>query len=94
MEIGVGTFAVVPVHATVEEGKALPVERPMFILSKPLKMFYNLESDETKIPGKNMGSFPYTGLAFWLGASTSDMANKDSCNLQRAECVAQNPAPP
>ncbi|NXC60051.1 CCD81 protein, partial [Aleadryas rufinucha] len=50
VEIGVGTFAVVPVQASVGEGKVLPVERPMFILSKPLKMFYNLESDETKIP--------------------------------------------
>ncbi|NXM45116.1 CCD81 protein, partial [Gymnorhina tibicen] len=50
VEIGVGTFAVVPVHATLGEGKVLPVERPMFILSKPLKMFYNLQSDETKIP--------------------------------------------
>ncbi|NWW58184.1 CCD81 protein, partial [Ifrita kowaldi] len=50
VEIGVGTFAVVPVHASVEEGKVLPVEKPMFILSKPLKMFYNLESDEFKIP--------------------------------------------
>ncbi|XP_023782355.1 uncharacterized protein LOC111929076 [Cyanistes caeruleus] len=50
VEIGVGSFAVVPVHANVAEGKVLPVERPMFILSKSLKLFYNLESDETKIP--------------------------------------------
>ncbi|NXS29562.1 CCD81 protein, partial [Pomatostomus ruficeps] len=50
VDIGVGTFAIVPVHATVEEGKVLPVERPMFIPNKPLKMFYNLECDETKIP--------------------------------------------
>ncbi|NWW75041.1 CCD81 protein, partial [Climacteris rufus] len=49
VEIGVGTFALVPMHASVEEGKALPVERPVFILSKPLRMFYNLEGDETKI---------------------------------------------
>ncbi|NXW74210.1 CCD81 protein, partial [Hirundo rustica] len=50
VEIGVGSFAVVPAHATVAGGKVLPIERPMFILNKPLKMFYNLESDETKIP--------------------------------------------
>ncbi|NXC00477.1 CCD81 protein, partial [Orthonyx spaldingii] len=50
VEIGVGTFAVLPGHASVKEGKVLPVERPMFILSKPLKMFYNLECDETTIP--------------------------------------------
>ncbi|NWV37136.1 CCD81 protein, partial [Grantiella picta] len=50
VEIGVGTFAVLPAHASVEGGKVLPVERPMFIVSKPLKMFYSLECDETKIP--------------------------------------------
>ncbi|NXO38355.1 CCD81 protein, partial [Locustella ochotensis] len=50
VDIGIGSFAVVPAHATVAEGKVLPIERPMFILNKPLKMFYNLESDETKIP--------------------------------------------
>ncbi|NWZ01514.1 CCD81 protein, partial [Loxia curvirostra] len=49
VDIGVGSFAVVPVHANVEEG-TLPVERPMFIMSKTLKMFYNLEGDEAKIP--------------------------------------------
>ncbi|XP_068043989.1 coiled-coil domain-containing protein 81-like isoform X2 [Anomalospiza imberbis] len=49
VEIGVGSFVVVPTFASVGEGKVLPVERPMFILSKTLKMFYNLESDETKI---------------------------------------------
>ncbi|NXA82888.1 CCD81 protein, partial [Thryothorus ludovicianus] len=52
VEIGIGSFAVLPAHANVAEGKVLPVERPMFILSKPLKMFYNLESDETKIPAE------------------------------------------
>ncbi|NWV29163.1 CCD81 protein, partial [Origma solitaria] len=50
VEIGIGTFAVVSVHANVEDGKVLPVERPMFILNKPLKMFYNLECDEIKLP--------------------------------------------
>ncbi|NWT57714.1 CCD81 protein, partial [Erythrocercus mccallii] len=50
VEIGVGSFVVVPTHASVAEGKVLPVERPMFLLNKPLKMFYNLESEETKIP--------------------------------------------
>ncbi|NXM62701.1 CCD81 protein, partial [Illadopsis cleaveri] len=50
VDIGVGSFAVVPAHATVAEGKVLPIERPMFILNKPLKLFYNLESEEAKIP--------------------------------------------
>ncbi|NXQ43858.1 CCD81 protein, partial [Catharus fuscescens] len=50
VDIGVGSFAVVPALASVAEDKVLPVERPMFILSKSLKMFYNLESDDTKIP--------------------------------------------
>ncbi|NWI95869.1 CCD81 protein, partial [Pitta sordida] len=50
VEIGVGTFALVTVHASVEDGKVLPVERPVFILSKPLRTFYNLECDEIKIP--------------------------------------------
>ncbi|XP_027528938.1 coiled-coil domain-containing protein 81-like, partial [Neopelma chrysocephalum] len=50
VEIGVGTFAIVPVHASVEEGKVLTVERPVFIVSKPLKAFYNLECEETTIP--------------------------------------------
>ncbi|XP_027749724.1 coiled-coil domain-containing protein 81-like [Empidonax traillii] len=50
VDIGVGTFALVPVQAVVEEGKVLTVERPVFIVSKPLQAFYNLECDETKIP--------------------------------------------
>ncbi|NXS05646.1 CCD81 protein, partial [Oxylabes madagascariensis] len=50
VDIGVGSFAVVPAHARVAEDKVLPIERPVFILSKSLKLFYNLESDETKIP--------------------------------------------
>ncbi|XP_032540831.1 coiled-coil domain-containing protein 81-like [Chiroxiphia lanceolata] len=50
VEIGVGTFAIVPVHASVEEGKVLTVERPVFVVSKPLRAFYNLECEEPKIP--------------------------------------------
>ncbi|NWZ93299.1 CCD81 protein, partial [Nesospiza acunhae] len=50
VDIGLGSFAVISVHANVAEGKVLPVERPMFIMNKTLKMFYNLEGDETKIP--------------------------------------------
>ncbi|XP_027489471.1 coiled-coil domain-containing protein 81-like, partial [Corapipo altera] len=50
VEIGVGTFAIVPVHASVEEGKVLTVERPVFVVSKPLRAFYNLECEENKIP--------------------------------------------
>ncbi|NXM32635.1 CCD81 protein, partial [Oxyruncus cristatus] len=50
VEIGVGTFALVPVDASMGAGKVLTVERPVFIVSKPLRAFYNLECDETKIP--------------------------------------------
>ncbi|NWQ68666.1 CCD81 protein, partial [Neopipo cinnamomea] len=50
VEIGIGTFALVPVQASVEEGKVLTVERPAFIVNKHLRAFYNLECDETKIP--------------------------------------------
>ncbi|XP_027489026.1 coiled-coil domain-containing protein 81-like, partial [Corapipo altera] len=50
VETGVGTFAIVPVHASVEEGKVLTVERPVFIVNKHLRTFYNLECEETKIP--------------------------------------------
>lgn len=94
VEIGIGSFAVVPTHATVAEGKVLPIERPMFILNKPVKMFYSLESEEAKIPGKRMGSFPCSGLTIWLGASTSNTANKDSSNLQSAECGHRCGSPP
>lgn len=97
MEIGIGSFAVIPSHANVAEGKVLPVERPMFIMSKTLKMFYNLESDETKIPGKKMGSFPYTDLAFWLGANTSNIAKTlPTCKVPSVgtDVIAQHPAPP
>lgn len=95
MDIGLGSFAVIPVHANVAEGKVLPVERPMFIMNKTLKMFYNLEGDETKIPGKKMASFLYPGLAFWLGANLSNIANINSFTLQSAECGhrCDSPAP-
>ncbi|NXU13422.1 CCD81 protein, partial [Pardalotus punctatus] len=52
VEIGIGTFAVVSVHASVEGGKVLPVERPVFIVNKHLRLFYSLECDEIKIPGE------------------------------------------
>ncbi|NXM01372.1 CCD81 protein, partial [Tyrannus savana] len=50
VDIGVGTFALVPVQAVVEEGKVLTVERPAFIVNKHVRTFYHLECDETKIP--------------------------------------------
>ncbi|NXX26707.1 CCD81 protein, partial [Nicator chloris] len=67
VDIGIGSFAVVPAHASVAEGKVLPIERPMFILNKPLKMFYNLESDETKIPDETPVVHPDFGA---ISAST------------------------
>ncbi|NXN34671.1 CCD81 protein, partial [Nycticryphes semicollaris] len=50
VDIGVGTFAVVPAQATVGEGEVLPLERPVFCLSKLLKKFYKLKCPKTKIP--------------------------------------------
>ncbi|NWH55733.1 CCD81 protein, partial [Fregata magnificens] len=50
VEVGVGTFAVVPAHATVGEGKVLPVERPVFRPCRFLKKFYKLKCAKTKIP--------------------------------------------
>ncbi|KAK4816099.1 hypothetical protein QYF61_011323 [Mycteria americana] len=50
VEIGVGTFAVVPARATVGEDKVLPVERPVFQPCRMLKKFYKLKCAKTKIP--------------------------------------------
>ncbi|KFO82148.1 Coiled-coil domain-containing protein 81, partial [Cuculus canorus] len=50
VHIGVGTFAVVPEHATVGEDKVLPIERPVFQPHRALKKFYNLSCATTKIP--------------------------------------------
>ncbi|KFP80520.1 Coiled-coil domain-containing protein 81, partial [Apaloderma vittatum] len=47
-----GTFAVVPVHSMLGEGKILPVERLMFPSCKYLKKFYKLKCAKTKIPDK------------------------------------------
>ncbi|KFV45575.1 Coiled-coil domain-containing protein 81, partial [Tyto alba] len=52
VEIGIGTFAIVPVHATVGEDEVLPVERPVFQLSRFLKKFYSLKHAKTQIPDK------------------------------------------
>ena len=58
VEIGVGTFAVVPARATVGEDKVLPVERPVFQPCRMLKKFYKLKCAKTKIPGKKRGASP------------------------------------
>ncbi|NWT48742.1 CCD81 protein, partial [Chroicocephalus maculipennis] len=50
VEIGVGTFAVVPACATVGEDEVLPLERPVFKPCKFLKKFYKLKCAKTKIP--------------------------------------------
>ncbi|NXT43244.1 CCD81 protein, partial [Pelecanoides urinatrix] len=50
VKIGIGTFAVVPVHAIVGEHKCLPVERPVFQPCRFLKKFYKLKCAKTKIP--------------------------------------------
>lgn len=58
VEIGVGTFALVPARATVGEDKVLPVERPVFQPCRFLKKFYKLKCAKTKIPGKKTGASP------------------------------------
>ncbi|XP_029863015.1 coiled-coil domain-containing protein 81-like [Aquila chrysaetos chrysaetos] len=60
VEIGVGTFALVPAHATVGEDKALPVERPVFRPCRLLKKFYKLKCAKTKIPDET----PFVQLDF------------------------------
>ncbi|NXK00361.1 CCD81 protein, partial [Corythaixoides concolor] len=50
VEIGIGTFALVPARATVGEDKVLLVERPVFKLCRFLKKFYQLKCAKTKIP--------------------------------------------
>ncbi|NWR54305.1 CCD81 protein, partial [Bucorvus abyssinicus] len=50
VEIGIGTFALVPAHATVAEDTILPVERPVFKPCKFLKKFYHLKCAKTEIP--------------------------------------------
>ena len=58
VEIGVGTFALVPARATVGGDKILPVERPVFQPRRLLKKFYKLKCAKTKIPGKKTGAAP------------------------------------
>ncbi|XP_029859883.1 coiled-coil domain-containing protein 81-like [Aquila chrysaetos chrysaetos] len=60
VEIGVGTFALVPARATVGEDKALPVERPVFRPCRLLKKFYKLKCAKTKIPDET----PFVQLDF------------------------------
>ena len=62
VHIGVGTFAVVPVQATVGEDKVLPVERPVFRPCRFLKKFYKLRCAKTKIPGKRRDACPAQSL--------------------------------
>ncbi|NXC23381.1 CCD81 protein, partial [Corythaeola cristata] len=50
VEIGIGTFALLPARATVGEDKVLLVERPVFKLCRFLKKFYKLKCAKTKIP--------------------------------------------
>ncbi|KAM4637651.1 coiled-coil domain-containing protein 81-like isoform 3-T12 [Amazona ochrocephala] len=50
VDIGIGTFALVLVHAKVGEDKVLPVERPVFQLCRFMKKFYKLQCAKTKIP--------------------------------------------
>ncbi|CAM9814084.1 unnamed protein product [Bubo scandiacus] len=54
VEIGVGTFALVPACATVGEDKVLPVERPVFQPCRLLKKFYKLKCAKAKIPDETL----------------------------------------
>ncbi|KFO89195.1 Coiled-coil domain-containing protein 81, partial [Buceros rhinoceros silvestris] len=60
VEIGIGTFALVPAHATVAEDTILPVERPVFKPCRLLRKFYQLKCAKTTIPDKT----PSIQLAF------------------------------
>ncbi|XP_062481991.1 coiled-coil domain-containing protein 81 [Pezoporus occidentalis] len=67
VDIGIGTFAPVLVHARVGEDKVLPVERPVFQLCRFMKMFYKLKCSKTKIPKET----PFVQLDFkQIGADT------------------------
>ncbi|KFP29276.1 Coiled-coil domain-containing protein 81, partial [Colius striatus] len=50
VQIGVGTFALVPSQATVGEEHVLPIERPIFQPCRLLKKFYKLKCAKTRIP--------------------------------------------
>ncbi|NXG56744.1 CCD81 protein, partial [Hemiprocne comata] len=52
VEMGVGTFAVVPASATVGDGRVLPVERLAFQPCRSLKKFYKLKCAERNLLGK------------------------------------------
>ncbi|NXD81778.1 CCD81 protein, partial [Halcyon senegalensis] len=48
--IGIGTFALMSAHATIEKDEVLPVEKPIFQPCRFLKKFYQLKCTKTKIP--------------------------------------------
>ncbi|XP_054666853.1 coiled-coil domain-containing protein 81-like [Grus americana] len=60
VDIGVGTFALVPAHAMVGEDKVLPVERPVFQPCRLLRKFYKLKCAKSKIPDET----PFVQLDF------------------------------
>ncbi|XP_052557306.1 uncharacterized protein LOC128089688 [Tympanuchus pallidicinctus] len=50
VDIGIGSFAVVPAHAAAGEDGVLDVDRPIFQLNKHIQKFYKLKKPKTKIP--------------------------------------------
>ncbi|GAB0183407.1 coiled-coil domain-containing protein 81-like [Grus japonensis] len=60
VDIGVGTFALVPACAMVGEDKVLPVERPVFQPCRLLRKFYKLKCAKSKIPDET----PFVQLDF------------------------------
>ncbi|XP_031413303.1 coiled-coil domain-containing protein 81-like [Meleagris gallopavo] len=50
VDIGIGSFAVVPAHAAAGEDGVLDVDRPVFQLNRHIQQFYKLKEPKIKIP--------------------------------------------
>lgn len=96
VDIGVGTFAVLPAQATVGEDEVLPVDRPVFQLSRVLRKKYKLKCAKTRIPGKQIpGCLPSTAPASALVMTPVCRGQAKAFPAWRAlRAEAQHPAPP
>ena len=96
VDIGIGTFAVVPADTTSADGKAMVVQKPVFQTCKSVKIFYQLKCVEIEIPCKKI--FAYLSLCspcLLLHAVVPvPRQSKESCNMERpsvgAHTVSQN----
>ncbi|XP_021237589.1 coiled-coil domain-containing protein 81-like, partial [Numida meleagris] len=52
VDIGIGSFAVVPTRAAAGQDGALEVDTPVFQLNQHVQTFYNLKDSKTKIPSE------------------------------------------